>query len=70
MRRPVSRHRVLDSVGFDFRAVYPNWERVAREVVHTLRVSVGNEPHNPRIAQLVGELTMRCSEFTGRWSDQ
>lgn len=50
------------------RAVYPDWERVAREVVYTLRVSAGNEPHNPRIAQLVGELTMRCPEFTGWWS--
>jgi hypothetical protein len=51
------------------RAVYPDWERVAREVVYTLRVSVGNEPHNPRIAQLVGELTMRCPKFTGWWSE-
>jgi transcriptional regulator with XRE-family HTH domain len=51
------------------RAVYPDWERVAREVVYTLRVSAGNDPHNPRIAQLVGELTMRCPEFTRWWSE-
>uniref|UniRef100_UPI002E12888C helix-turn-helix transcriptional regulator n=1 Tax=Mycobacterium tilburgii TaxID=44467 RepID=UPI002E12888C len=51
------------------RAVYPDCEQVAREVAHTLQVSAGNEPRNPRIVELVGELTMRCPEFTGWWSE-
>jgi transcriptional regulator with XRE-family HTH domain len=51
------------------RAVYPDWERVAREVVQTLRVSAAGHQHNPRLAQLVGELTMRCPEFPAWWSE-
>jgi anti-sigma factor RsiW len=65
-RQVSNRWTLLDSTA---RAVYADWERVAREVVQTLRVSAAGHPHHPRLAQLVGELTMRCAEFPAWWSE-
>jgi transcriptional regulator with XRE-family HTH domain len=50
------------------RDFYPEWERVADEVVATLRASIGNEVDDPRLIQLVGELSVASPEFRRRWA--
>ncbi|GAA1987669.1 helix-turn-helix domain-containing protein [Kitasatospora viridis] len=54
---PAARERVLD------------WELRAAETVAILRLEAGRYPTDRRLAELVGELTLRCPEFTGWWND-
>ncbi|MFC5677898.1 helix-turn-helix transcriptional regulator [Aeromicrobium endophyticum] len=44
------------------------WGDVARQNVALLRGGAGRHPNDPRIAQLVGELTERSSSFARLWA--
>ncbi|WP_205325087.1 helix-turn-helix transcriptional regulator [Glycomyces sp. YM15] len=45
------------------------WEAMARDNVAVLRYEAGKHPEDRQLADLVGELTLGCPEFTTWWSD-
>lgn len=51
------------------RRSYVDWEKVASSMVGTLRLDAGRHPEDPRLAQLVGELSMRSEQFRTWWAD-
>lgn len=48
---------------------YVDWEKVASSMVGTLRLDAGRHPDDARLAQLVGELSMRSEDFRTWWAD-
>lgn len=60
-----SRFIFLDPRARDF---YPNWELAADTNVALLRTRSGQNPFDKRLADLVGELSMRSEEFRTRWA--
>lgn len=46
-----------------------NWEQAAAETVAALRFDAGRHPDDPRLAELIDDLTAGCPEFTGWWND-
>ncbi len=60
-----SRFIFLDPRAYDF---YPDWERAAAVNVAILRRDAGRSPNDPRLAALIGELSMRSDEFRTRWA--
>lgn len=60
-----SRFIFLDPRARDF---YPNWELAADTNVAILRTQSGRNPFDKRLADLVGELSMRSEEFRTRWA--
>ncbi|WP_131741592.1 helix-turn-helix domain-containing protein [Actinomadura roseirufa] len=52
----------------DARDFYPDWERVARNTVAGLRESAGGDPADPRLAELVRELSSRSADFRRLWA--
>ncbi|MEW9552674.1 helix-turn-helix transcriptional regulator [Nonomuraea sp. NPDC050783] len=50
------------------RDLHRNWEELARIHVAYLRLTAGRFPTDARLAELIGELTMRSDEFTGMWA--
>ncbi|MER7789073.1 helix-turn-helix transcriptional regulator [Streptomyces sp. NPDC097640] len=50
------------------RELYPDWEGEARRAVSTLRIAAGEYPDDRRLAELIGELTMKSGEFAALWS--
>lgn len=50
------------------RELYPEWETEARRAVSALRLTAGAHPDDRQLAELVGELTMKSSEFGALWS--
>lgn len=65
-RRNVARYYLLDPQARDR---VGDWERIASETVAMLRLEAGRYPHDRQLADLVGELTLQCPEFTGWWND-
>ncbi|MFT2014795.1 helix-turn-helix transcriptional regulator [Streptomyces sp. 796.1] len=65
-QRNLARYYLLDP---DARDQVCDWDRVAAETVAVLRLDAGRYPHDRRIAELVGELTVRSPEFTTWWND-
>jgi hypothetical protein len=55
----------LDPVGC---GIYGEWEKVADDTVGSLRATAGADPDLPRLAELVGELTLKSEEFRRRWA--
>ncbi|WP_329455159.1 helix-turn-helix domain-containing protein [Streptomyces sp. NBC_01497] len=51
------------------RDLYADWPAKARAVVGNLRLTAGRYPDDPRLAGLIGELTMRSPEFATMWAD-
>ncbi|WP_436532859.1 helix-turn-helix transcriptional regulator [Actinoplanes sp. HUAS TT8] len=47
-----------------------DWERVAADMVGTLRMDAARHPDDPRTVALVGELSMRSQEFRRWWAEQ
>ena len=47
---------------------YPDWERVATELVAHLRSEAGRNPYDRQLSDLVGELSTRSDEFRVRWA--
>ncbi|GAA2343363.1 helix-turn-helix transcriptional regulator [Streptomyces cuspidosporus] len=50
------------------RELYPDWESDARLAVSALRLAAGAHPDDRRLAELIGELTMKSGEFAALWS--
>ena len=60
-----SRFIFLDPRARDF---YPNWDLAANTNVAILRTQSGRNPFDKRLADLVGELSVRSEEFRTRWA--
>jgi transcriptional regulator with XRE-family HTH domain len=65
--RPVNsaRFTFLDPAAADF---YPEWDRVATELVAHLRSEAGRNPYDRQLSDLIGELSTRSDEFRVRWA--
>ena len=50
------------------RDFYPEWERHAQETVASLRAAAGADADDPRLNELVGELSVKSSEFRLWWA--
>ncbi|MFE3187593.1 helix-turn-helix domain-containing protein [Nocardia sp. NPDC059240] len=51
-----------------FRGLFVNWSQVAAEAVDRLRVVAARTPGDPRLNQLVGELSVHDSDFRRWWA--
>jgi hypothetical protein len=51
------------------RDLYVDWPKEAGDVMGKLRLAAGQHPDDPRLAALIGELTMRRGEFAMMWSE-
>jgi transcriptional regulator with XRE-family HTH domain len=60
-----ARFAFLDPAAADF---YPEWDRVASELVAHLRSEAGRNPYDRQLSGLVGELSTRSDEFRVRWA--
>jgi transcriptional regulator with XRE-family HTH domain len=49
------------------REFYLDWDRIARDVVATLRSAAGRNPFDRDLTDLVGELSTRSEEFRQHW---
>jgi len=63
--RNVARHLFLDPTARDF---YPRWDKVAEETVAYLRLDAGRHPKDPKLAALVGELSIADETFRSLWA--
>ena len=52
------------------REIYPEWEKVAREIVDTLQGAAAKFPSDPDLVQLIGGLSIASEDFTKWWSDR
>lgn len=52
----------------DAHRFYPDWDTAADTCVAILRTEAGRDPHDPRMHDLVGELSTLSPEFRRRWS--
>ncbi|QRX96119.1 MULTISPECIES: helix-turn-helix transcriptional regulator [Streptomyces] len=50
------------------RELYPQREEETRRAVASLRVAAGQRPDDQQLAELIGELSMKSTEFSGLWS--
>jgi hypothetical protein len=65
-RRPNhARYAFLDARATDF---YPDWNRVAADIVSQLRAEVGRSPDDRELTELIGMLTTRSQEFSTLWA--
>lgn len=55
----------LDMAAVEF---YPEWERVASELVASLRSQAGHNPYDRELCDLIGTLTARSPEFRAMWA--
>jgi transcriptional regulator with XRE-family HTH domain len=60
-----ARFTFLDPAAHDF---YVDWERVAKDLVGHLRSEAGRNPYDRGLSDLVGELSMRSTEFRTWWA--
>ncbi|MFF0869859.1 hypothetical protein ACFYUV_49450 [Nonomuraea sp. NPDC003560] len=65
-QRNLARYYLLDP---EARIRTGDWERVAAETVAMLRLEAGRHPQDRRLADLVGELTLRSPEFSSWWNE-
>jgi hypothetical protein len=47
---------------------FPDWDRVAGDIVARLRSEAGRNPYDQALSNLVGELATRSDEFRVRWA--
>jgi transcriptional regulator with XRE-family HTH domain len=50
------------------RSLYPDWEGLARAVVSYIRMEAARKPDDPRLAELVGDLSIRDEQFRQWWA--
>jgi transcriptional regulator with XRE-family HTH domain len=50
------------------RTFYPDWDQGADNVVASLRIAAGQNPHDKSLTDLIGELVTRSDVFRLRWS--
>ncbi len=48
--------------------LYPDWDRATAALVASFRTSIGPDADDPRIAQLVGELSLASEPFRRLWA--
>jgi transcriptional regulator with XRE-family HTH domain len=60
-----ARYVFLDARATDF---YPDWNRVAADIVSQLRAEVGRSPGDRELTALIGELTTRSEQFSTLWA--
>jgi transcriptional regulator with XRE-family HTH domain len=60
-----ARFTFLDPAAVEF---YPEWERVASDLVAHLRSEAGRNPYDRGLSDLVGELSTRSNEFRTGWA--
>ncbi len=60
-----ARYVFLDARATDF---YPDWNRVAADIVSQLRAEVGRSPDDRELPELIGELTTRSQQFSTLWA--
>jgi transcriptional regulator with XRE-family HTH domain len=51
-------------------ALYPDWERVARETVAFLRRDSARDLDDPELAELIGELSLKSERFRRWWNSR
>lgn len=51
------------------RGLYVDWEGAARGVVASLHLYAGQNPHDPQLAELIGDLSLRDPDFRRWWAD-
>ncbi|CAM4200986.1 helix-turn-helix transcriptional regulator [Kibdelosporangium persicum] len=64
--RNVVRYMFLDPAA---RELYVDWADGARSAVASLQFYAGQHPHDPQLAALVGELSVRDKDFRRWWAD-
>ncbi|MEU8773209.1 helix-turn-helix transcriptional regulator [Streptomyces sp. NPDC048606] len=64
--RNVARITFLDGAS---RELYADWDSCARENVAYLHLDAGRHPDDPRLASLIGELSMRSADFRRWWAE-
>ncbi|WP_280446391.1 helix-turn-helix transcriptional regulator [Nocardia brasiliensis] len=50
------------------RRIYPDWAQHAAETVASLRANVGTDLDDPRLTDLVGELSLKSEDFRTLWA--
>ncbi|MFH8680205.1 helix-turn-helix domain-containing protein [Streptomyces lydicus] len=50
------------------RELYPDRDEEVRRAVSALRVAAGQHPDDPQLTELIGELSMKSTEFAALWS--
>jgi transcriptional regulator with XRE-family HTH domain len=50
------------------RSLYPEWEELARSVVSYIRMEAARKPDDPRLAELIGDLSIRDAQFRQWWA--
>lgn len=60
----------LNFLDDNVRALYADWPLEAQQNVSYLRYIAGDHRHDPRLAELIGELTMSSAEFAELWVGQ
>jgi len=50
------------------RALYPDWEGLARAVISYVRMEAARKPDDPALAELVGDLSIRDPQFRQWWA--
>lgn len=51
------------------RNIFPDWPKIAAETVAGLRVSAGTDLDDPRLTELVGELSLKSEDFRRLWAE-
>ena len=51
------------------KGLYPDWESKARDTVSNVRFDAGRHPDDPRLASLVGELSLGSDDLRRLWAD-
>ena len=71
LQRPAERPNMARLVFLDAhtRELYTDWPSKARAVVGNLRLTVARHPDDSLLAALIGELTMKSTEFADLWAD-
>ncbi len=71
LQRPAERPNMARLVFLDAhtRELYADWPSKARAVVGNLRLTVARHPDDPLLAALIGELSMKSTEFAEFWAD-
>jgi transcriptional regulator with XRE-family HTH domain len=52
------------------RLLYPDWPEIAAQMVAILRVTAGRDTTDPRLAEVVAELSEASPEFARSWADR
>lgn len=50
------------------RSLYPDWKGLARSVVAYIRMEAARKPDDPRLSEVVGELSSRDEQFRQWWA--